>query len=51
MNKFRDNYVSPFTLSGRMCKVVASHAAVAHSSPAEFVLIYTMHVALREYCP
>ena len=38
------------TLSGRIGKVVASHAAVAHSSPAEVVLIYTMHVAFRGYC-
>ena len=30
-------------LSGRIIKVVASDAEVA--------LIYTMHVALREYCP
>ena len=27
--------------------MVASHAAVARSSPAEVALIYTMHVALR----
>ena len=33
------------TLSGRIGKVVASHAAVARSSPAEVALIYTMHVA------
>ena len=39
------------TLSGRIGKVVASHAAVARSSPAEVALIYTMHVALRGYCP
>ena len=39
------------TLSGRIGKVVASHAAVARSSPAEVGLIYTMHVALRGYCP
>ena len=32
-------------------KVVASHAAVARSSPAEVGLIYTMYVALRGYCP
>ena len=31
--------------------VVASHAAVARSTPAEVALIYTMHEALREYCP
>ena len=37
-------------LSGRICKVVASHAAVARSSPAEVALIFSMHVALRGYC-
>ena len=31
--------------------MVASHAAVARSSPAEAALIYTMHEALRGYCP
>ena len=36
---------------GRIGKVVASHAAVARSSPAEVALIYAMHVALRGYCP
>ena len=36
-----------YTLSGRIVKVVASHAAVARSSPVEVALIYTMHVALR----
>ena len=41
---------SVYTLSGRIGKVVASHAAVARSSPAEVALIYTMHVALRGYC-
>ena len=30
--------------------MVATHAAVARSSPAEVALIYTMHVALRAYC-
>ena len=40
-----------YTLSGRIGKVVASHVAVARSSPAEDALIYTMHVALRGYCP
>ena len=39
------------TLSGRIGKVIASHAAVARSSPVEVALIYTMHVALRGYCP
>ena len=38
-------------LSGRIGKVVVSHAAVARSSPAEIAPIYTMHEALREYCP
>ena len=32
-----------YTLSGRIGKVVSSHAAVARSSPAEVSLIYTMH--------
>ena len=36
-----------FTQSGRIGKVVASHAAVARSSPADVALIYTMYVALR----
>ena len=40
-----------YTLSGRIGKVVASHAAVARASPAEVALIYSMHVALRGYCP
>ena len=46
-------HIIPFTMyqSGRIGKVVASHAAVARSSPAEVALIYTMHVALWEYCP
>ena len=35
------------TLSGRIGKVVSSHAAVACSIPAEVALIYTMHEALR----
>ena len=38
------------TLSGRIGKVVASHATVARSVLAEVALIYTMHYALREYC-
>ena len=38
------------TLSGRIGKVVASHAAVARSIPAEVALIYTMHEELRGYC-
>ena len=40
-----------YTLSGRIGKVVASHAAVARSVPAEIALIYTMLEALRGYCP
>ena len=37
--------------SGRIGKVVAMHAAVARSIPAEVALIYTMHEAVRGYCP
>ena len=40
-----------YTLSGRIGKVVASHAAVARSIPTEDALIYTMHMALRGHCP
>ena len=40
-----------YALSGFIGKVVASHAAVARSSPAEVALIYTMQDALRGYCP
>ena len=40
-----------YTLSGRIGKLVASHAAVARSGPAEVALIYTMHVEFRGYCP
>ena len=40
-----------YTLSGRIGKVVASHAAVVRSIPAEVALIYTMHEVLRVYCP
>ena len=47
----RKNYDLVYTLSGRIGKVVASHAAVARSNPAEVALIYTMQVALRGYCP
>ena len=43
--------LSADTPSGRMGKVVASHAAVARSSPAEVALIYTIQVELRGYCP
>ena len=39
------------TLSGRISKVVASHAAVSSSNPAEAALIYIMHEALRVYSP
>ena len=48
---YKGTYLYLYTLSGRIGKVVASHAAVARSSPAEVGLIYTMHVALRGYCP
>ena len=44
-------YYIIYTLSGRIGNVVASHAAVARSSPAEVALIYSMHMVLREYCP
>ena len=44
-------YSDLYTLSGRTGKVVASHVAVARSIPAEVALIYTMHKALRGYCP
>ena len=40
---FIPSYV--YTLSGRIGKVVASHVAVARSSPAEVALIYTIHGA------
>ena len=40
-----------YALSGRIGKVVASHAAVARSSSAEVSLIYTVHVALKGHCP
>ena len=46
-----DMFFSFYTLSGRIGKVVASHAAVARSSPAEVALIYTMHEELGGYCP
>ena len=44
-------YAYIYILSGRIGKVVASHAAVARSVPAVVALIYTMHEALRGYCP
>ena len=39
------------TLSSRIGKVAASHAAVARSSNAEIALIYTMHVASQGVLP
>ena len=39
------------TLSYSIDMVVSSHAAVARSIPAEVALIYSMHEALRGYCP
>ena len=45
------NISALYTLSGRIGKVVASHAAVARSIPAEVALIYIMHEALRGYSP
>ena len=42
--------IKSHTLSGRIGKVVASHAAVAHSIPVEVELIYTMHEVLSGYC-
>ena len=44
-------YAATHTLSGRIGKAVASHAAVARSVPAEVALIYTMYELLRGYCP
>ena len=44
-------YGTIYTLSGRIGKVVASHAAVTSSIPAEAALIYIMHEALRGNCP
>ena len=37
--------------SVRIGKVVGSHDAVVRSIPTEVALIYTMHEALRGYCP
>ena len=45
------NECAYYTLSGRIGKVVAEHAAVARSIPAEVSLIYTMHEGLRGHCP
>ena len=39
-----------YILSGRIGMVVASHAVVARSIPAEVALIYTMHEALMGCC-
>ena len=47
----KQDFRVPYTLSGRIGKVVASRAAVARLVPAEVALIYSMHGALREYCP
>ena len=45
--------LSAITLSGRIVKVVASHAEVARSIPGwpETVPTYTVHEALRDYFP
>ena len=43
--------IHTYTLSGHIGKVVASHAEVARSSPAEVTLIYTMHLAVNGCCP
>ena len=43
--------VHPTGLSGRIGKVVASHAAVARLIPAQVALTFTMHEALRRYYP
>ena len=43
--------VTVYNLSRRIGKVVALHAAVARSIPAEVATIYTMREALRGYCP
>ena len=41
-----------FSQSGRIGKVVASHAeGVQGRFPPEAVAIYTMHEAIRRYCP
>ena len=41
------------TLNGSICKLVALHAEVARLIPGltETALIYSMHKALRGYCP
>ena len=48
---YKLRYMLCYTLSGRIGKVVASHAAVARSIHAEVALIYTMREALRGYSP
>ena len=40
-------HINAATLSGRIGKVVALHAAVARSIPAEVAPIFTMHEALK----
>ena len=40
-----------YSLCGHKGKVVASHAAVSRSIPAEIALSYSMHEALMGYCP
>ena len=40
-----------YTLDGLTGKMVASHAAVTCSIPAEVAQIYNMHEALWGYCP
>ena len=50
-NQIHSYITRNYNLSGFIGKVVASHAAAVRSSPAEVALIYTMHVALRGYCP
>ena len=47
----RDYAYTPSGHIGKERKVVASHAAVARPSLAAVGLIYTMHLALRGYCP
>ena len=51
MNSIRRRRIYSIPLVSPIGNVVASHAAVARSSPAKVALIYTMHEALRVYCP
>ena len=51
VNEVSSLYQVKAALSGSIGKVVASHAAVARSIPADVALIYTMHEAIRGYCP